>query len=125
MAQFAIRNSIGSIVDQREAEDAGWAMVHYAVGQGVPSSYLSRIGYRAEEIIMDSKQIVVEGIGFEVWEKSFRVSHDTMTGPIHFLDDDLGTAMSKVADVVKAVRRRQHERYTEALARLSDPTLLE
>lgn len=36
-------------------------------------------------------------------------------------DDSLGTAVSKVADVVKAVQRRQHERDTEALARLSDP----
>lgn len=72
---------------------------------------------------MTSRQIVIEGITFQVWEKSFRVTHDAVTGPVHFLDDDLGTAMSKVADVVKAVRRRQYERDTEALARLSDPDL--
>lgn len=72
---------------------------------------------------MTSKQVVIDGINFEVWNRSFRVSHDTMIGPVHFLDDTLEDSMSKVADVVKAVRRRQHERDTEALTRLSDPNL--
>lgn len=70
---------------------------------------------------MASRQMTIEGIEFEVWEKSFRVSH---AGPVHFLGDKLGTAMSKVADLVKATQRRQHERDTEALARLSDPQSL-
>lgn len=74
---------------------------------------------------MASKQVVVEGITFEVWEQSFRVSHDTVIGPVHFLGDTLDDAMSKVADVVKAARRRQYERDTEALSRLSNPNLLE
>lgn len=70
---------------------------------------------------MASKQITVDGIGFEVWNQSFRVTHDAVTGPVHFLGDTLEDAMSKVADVVKAARRRQYERDTEALARLSNP----
>lgn len=70
---------------------------------------------------MASKQITVDGIDFEVWNKSFRVTHDTIIGPVHWLDDTLEDSMSKVADVVKAARRRQYERDTEALARLSNP----
>lgn len=72
---------------------------------------------------MASKQVVVDDIIFEVWNKSFRVTHDAVIGPVHFLGDTLEDAMSKVADVVKAVRRRQHDRDTEALTRLSDPDL--
>ncbi len=74
---------------------------------------------------MASKQVVVEGVNFLVWEKSFQVYHDAVTGPVHFLGDTLEDAMSKVADVMKAAQRRQHESDTEALARLSDPKLLE
>lgn len=72
---------------------------------------------------MASKQITVDGIDFEVWNKSFRVTHDAVIGPVHFLGDTLDDAMSKVADVVKAARRRQYGRDTEALSRLSNPDL--
>ena len=123
MTQFAILNSIGVTLEQQEAVDAGFALAQYAVRRGMSSSHLSIIGYRAEEIIMASKQMTIEGIEFQIWDKSFRVTHDTITGPIHWLDDNLEDSISKVADVVKAARRRQYELDTEALARLSNPDL--
>lgn len=123
MAQFVIRNSIGSIVDHKEAEGADHALIRYAVGINLPSSYLRGMGYHAEPVM--PIQRTIDGINFEVWEKSFRVSHDAVAGPVHFIGDTLDDAMSKVADVVKAARRRQHERDTEALTRLADPELLE
>ena len=48
LTRFVIRNSIGSIVDQQEAEDAGMALARYAVKTGMCSPDLKAIGYRAE-----------------------------------------------------------------------------
>lgn len=48
LTRFVIRNSIGCIVDQEEAEDAGMALARYAVKTGMRSSDLKAIGYRVE-----------------------------------------------------------------------------
>lgn len=48
LTRFVIRNSIGCIVDQLEAEDAVGALSCYAVKTGMCSPDLKALGYQAE-----------------------------------------------------------------------------
>ena len=68
---------------------------------------------------MPSKKCTINGVTLEVWEKSFRVTHlsSGFVGPVHFIDDDLETAMDKVVGLVRHIRECQHTIDTKALER--------
>lgn len=54
---------------------------------------------------MPSKKVTIDGVTLEVWEKSFRVIHSSGgVGPLHYIGNDLETAMAQVVDLVRHVR---------------------
>lgn len=70
---------------------------------------------------MSGRRRVIDGVTFEVWEKSFRVVEPFAVSATHFMGDTLDATMLKVAQVIHEARKLQHREDTKHLNHLPAP----